>query len=94
MSFLIGQVYYPVYARFGGETVKKTLVIFLAKLKSDPVEVRDPTIARSLVHLVVQINVTEHVDFEWMKWNSPPIAIQSKSVDPLVKAVHQHLNQS
>ncbi|CAF1669656.1 unnamed protein product, partial [Adineta ricciae] len=30
--FRFEHVYYPVYKRFGGEQVKKTVVIFLAKL--------------------------------------------------------------
>lgn len=39
-NFRFEEVYYPTYKRFGGERVKKTLVIFLARLKSDDVDVK------------------------------------------------------
>ncbi|UJR38192.1 hypothetical protein I4U23_030865 [Adineta vaga] len=75
-NFRFEDIYYPTYKRFGGERVKKTLVIFLAKLKSDS----------------VQINPTEHPGFQWFDWNSPPIPIQIKTIDPLLNKVHQYIS--
>jgi len=34
-GFKFVDTYYPKYKRFGGETVEKTLVVFLGKLNSD-----------------------------------------------------------
>ena len=38
----------------------------------------------------VDIVPTEHDGFEWMPWN-PPHQIQEKTIDPLLKAVNEHL---
>ena len=46
------QVYYPVYKRFGNRTVKKTLVMFLAKLKEDAVTVNSDQYSNSFIQSI------------------------------------------
>ncbi len=38
----------------------------------------------------VKIKLTEHPDFEWVKWN-PPHKIQAQTIDPLLAAVEDFL---
>ncbi len=37
----------------------------------------------------VDIRPTEHIGSKWVEWN-PPHTIQSKSIDPLLRAVDEH----
>lgn len=46
------QVYYPVYKRFGGRTVKKTIVVFLARLKEDAVTVNSNEYCNSCIQSI------------------------------------------
>ena len=46
------QVYYPVYECFGNRTVKKTLVMFLAKLKEDAVTVNSDQYSNSFIQSI------------------------------------------
>lgn len=41
----------------------------------------------------VKIKLTEHPDFEWVKWN-PPHQIQEQTIDPLLEAVEEFLKGS
>ncbi|CAF1277602.1 unnamed protein product [Rotaria sordida] len=75
-NFRFEHIYYPTYERFGGEQVKKTLVVFLARLKSDS----------------TQVIPSEHQDFQWFTWSSPPVPIQTHTIDPLLDKVYAHLN--
>ncbi|CAF1420114.1 unnamed protein product [Adineta steineri] len=77
-DFRFEDTYYPKYKRFGGEVVKKTLVIFLARLKSDSTKVIP----------------SEHGSFRWLNWSSSPPRIQNKTVDSLVEKVHAYLEVS
>jgi len=38
----------------------------------------------------VEIELTEHIGFEWVKWD-PPHAIQKKTIDPLLSYAHDYL---
>lgn len=38
----------------------------------------------------VEIELTEHIGFEWMKWD-PPHTIQKKTIDPLLSYAHDYL---
>lgn len=38
----------------------------------------------------VNIEVTEHLGFEWRKWN-PPHTIQKNTIDPLLRHLENHL---
>lgn len=40
----------------------------------------------------VKIKLTEHPDFEWVKWN-PPHQIQAQTIDPLLAAVEAFLQK-
>lgn len=48
-------------------------------------------LARLLVP--VKIKLTEHPDFEWVRWN-PPHRIQEQTIDPLLAAVEAFLKGS
>ena len=39
---------------------------------------------------ICDVDCTEHIGAEWFRW-SPPHAIQAQTIDPLLAAVHQHL---
>ena len=41
----------------------------------------------------VEIVVTEHESFDWFSW-SPPHDIQKKTINPLLEAVAQHLEEA
>jgi bis(5'-nucleosidyl)-tetraphosphatase len=41
----------------------------------------------------MEITVTEHIDFAWFDWD-PPHAIQERTIDPLLRALEEHLQQS
>ena len=41
----------------------------------------------------VELVLTEHIGFEWFEWN-PPHAIQPKSIDPLLQAVHAYWREN
>ncbi|CAF3795095.1 unnamed protein product [Rotaria sordida] len=75
-NFRFENTYYPKYKRFGGETVKKTLVIFLARLKSDSTKVIP----------------SEHQHFEWCTWNSFQPSRKTSGIDQLLNKVRAHLN--
>ena len=40
----------------------------------------------------VPIHVTEHLSYEWRRWD-PPHTIQEKTIDPLLAKLAEHLNQ-
>ena len=40
-----------------------------------------------------ELVLTEHTGFAWFEW-SPPHAIQTETIDPLLNAVQTHLSQS
>ncbi|CAF3590796.1 unnamed protein product [Rotaria socialis] len=71
------ETYFPIYKRFRGETVQKTLVIFLARLKSDS----------------IQVVPTEHPDFEWHTWNSLQPSKETKNIDELLHKIQAYLNK-
>eukprot|EP01119_Soliformovum_irregulare_P019919 TRINITY_DN6398_c0_g1_i1.p1 TRINITY_DN6398_c0_g1~~TRINITY_DN6398_c0_g1_i1.p1 ORF type:complete len:151 (-),score=31.22 TRINITY_DN6398_c0_g1_i1:188-640(-) len=54
-GFRYEDVYYPTYKRAGNKKVKKTLVIFLGRLRSSSSEVV----------------LSEHKGCEWIDWNPP-----------------------
>jgi 8-oxo-dGTP pyrophosphatase MutT (NUDIX family) len=60
--------------RFGGKLCRKTTVIFLARPKQNDVPVQ----------------VTEHLGFEWHRWN-PPHEIQAETIDPLLAELESYL---
>ncbi|MEM9585742.1 MAG: NUDIX domain-containing protein [Planctomycetota bacterium] len=39
----------------------------------------------------VDVTLTEHPDYAWLPW-SPPHHIQTQTIDPLLKAISQHLD--
>ena len=41
----------------------------------------------------VEIEVTEHLGFEWRKWD-PPHSIQEQTIDPLLNHLENHLAKS
>ena len=41
----------------------------------------------------VEIVATEHESYQWFDW-SPPHKIQTKTIDPLLKAVESHLEET
>ncbi|CAF2080744.1 unnamed protein product [Rotaria magnacalcarata] len=75
--FHFEQTYFPIYKRFGGEKVQKTLVIFLARLKSDS----------------IQVVPTEHPNFEWHTCNSLQPSKETKNIDELLHKIQAYLNQ-
>lgn len=58
---------------------KKTLVIFLARLRKKQHD-------RTLV-------ITEHQGYEWVKWN-PPHKLQRKTIDPLLAYAEMFLKNN
>ena len=40
----------------------------------------------------VKIVPTEHLDFEWVRWD-PPHQIQAETIDPLLSAVADHMSR-
>ena len=58
---------------------KKTLVIFLARLRKKQCD-------RTLV-------ITEHQGYEWVKWN-PPHKLQRKTIDPLLAYAEKFLKNN
>lgn len=38
------------------------------------------------------ITVTEHIDYAWFDWN-PPHSIQERAIDPLLRAVEEHVRR-
>jgi len=56
---------------------------------------------RKLKHLIIflghideprDIDLTEHSDYQWVKWN-PPHKIQNWTIDPLLEEVHAYLEK-
>jgi len=39
----------------------------------------------------VEVNTTEHPDYQWTKWD-PPHQIQTKTIDPLLKEAAEYLS--
>lgn len=90
LNFRFEEVYYPVEK---GERVKKNLVIFLGRLKSDSVNVRTNFFSNSNSNYCFsKVNSSnEHSGFEWLSWNSPPTPLQRETIDPLLEKVHAYL---
>lgn len=61
--------------RFDHQLCHKTTVIYLGRLKSDDME----------------IEVSEHLGFEWHPWK-PPHVIQPETIDPLLLQLASYLN--
>jgi len=73
--------------------VKKTLVVFLARLKSDSTQViNNSFFITHSDHFSLQVILSEHHDFQWFTWSSPPVPIQIHTIDPLLDKVYAHLN--
>ena len=64
-------------ARFNYEPKLKTLTVFLAEL-NEP---------------FVDIHLTEHEGYQWLKWQ-PPHNIQARTINPVLQAVEQHWQHS
>ena len=41
----------------------------------------------------IEIKTSEHEDYEWFDWN-PPHSIQEKTIDPLLKKLAKHWQES
>lgn len=54
-QFVYKETYYPVYKRFGGKKVEKTLEMYLGVL----------------VNGSIALNLTEHHNSEWIAWKPP-----------------------
>lgn len=40
-----------------------------------------------------EIEVTEHAGFRWFRWSSPPVSIQVRTIDPLLKQLDEYLQR-
>jgi len=76
-GFRFEQTYKVTNWKGRGKSVQKRLIIYLAKLKKG----RKP-----------KVKVTEHIGFRWMDWD-PPHDIQKKTINPLLHAVSDFLQQ-
>ena len=77
--------------------MKKTVVIFLAKLKSTAIEVRRANLISDMIcheTIAFKVHLSEHPGFQWVSWSSPPVPIEAKTIDKLVNKVHEYLTQS
>lgn len=69
-GFSFSEVYHPIYKRFGGKRVEKTICIF-AGLASEAG--------------VSKLKLSEHGGCEWKRWQASNQPIQKNTIDPLVK---------
>lgn len=69
-DFKFSETYFPFDKKYGNQRIEKHLVIYIAKLK----------ISRKKA----QIKLTEHIGYEWVKWD-PPHSIYKHTIDPLLK---------
>eukprot|EP01102_Stenamoeba_stenopodia_P022400 TRINITY_DN9312_c0_g2_i1.p1 TRINITY_DN9312_c0_g2~~TRINITY_DN9312_c0_g2_i1.p1 ORF type:complete len:172 (-),score=35.48 TRINITY_DN9312_c0_g2_i1:277-792(-) len=73
-DFLFTSVYYPTYKRFGNTKVEKTLIIYLATLKSNA--------------STAKLNLTEHIGYEWTPFDPLNVRpIQKNTIDPLLASL-------
>jgi 8-oxo-dGTP pyrophosphatase MutT (NUDIX family) len=76
-TFRFEETYFPIYKRFGGQRVEKTVCIYVGRVKEGA---------------EFKLKLTEHQGCEWHIWDSPPRSIQTKTIDPLLAKVDQHFN--
>ncbi len=75
-GFRYEQQYLVSLPKFNHEPRLKTLTIFLAKLNEPYVE----------------IQLTEHDGYQWLKWE-PPHDLQAKTINPLLEMLAHYWNQ-
>jgi 8-oxo-dGTP pyrophosphatase MutT (NUDIX family) len=56
---------------------------------AEPARLKELTIFLGLLQREVSIEATEHLGHQWFPW-SPPHAIQSETIDPLLAQVAEH----
>lgn len=74
-GFSFTETYYPVYKRFGGKEVEKTIRIYAGLATAEGVSL---------------LRLTEHAGCEWIPWRPPHSSIQKKTIDPLVLALEKY----
>lgn len=74
-DFKFEETYFPFEKKYGNVRVEKHLVIFMARLKVPKKEAK--------------IKLTEHIGYEWVKWN-PPHKIYKHTIDPLLKRTEMY----
>lgn len=57
--------------------------------RSEPAQLKELTIFLGVLRRDAEIIVTEHLGHKWFPW-SPPHAIQTETIDPLLEQVAQH----
>lgn len=80
-EFRFELTYFPRYKKLGGKRVEKKLVIFLGWLTGKSAK----------RGRIMTLQVTEHIGFEWNRWD-PPHDIQPETVNPLLEAVQEHFD--
>ncbi|MCU0711176.1 MAG: NUDIX domain-containing protein [Pirellula sp.] len=57
--------------------------------RSEPARLKELTIFLGVLYRDAEIITTEHLGHRWFRW-SPPHAIQSETIDPLLEQVARH----
>ncbi len=67
---------------------------YQVKQKKRNQELRDKTLVLFLgfIEENVEIVLTEHIGYEWIKWN-PPHEIQERAIDPALQAIAEYWNE-
>lgn len=77
-DFKYAETYFPIEKKYNNVRVEKHLVIFMAKLK--------------VPRKKAQIKLTEHIGYEWVKWE-PPHTIYKHTIDPLLRKAEIYLSK-